>query len=180
MFSKTLTALFTVGVAYGLGIVVALVVCTATSGGHFSPAVTLVHVLFNGFPPTKAVRLARVSSRNGPLNLYSREDISLPRFSVAFLLAGSCIGNIIHLSRSAHMSPLLSSAEVVFQQGLLTYSQAAEAALTTAGVYDTANFSSLGPAGIFALYANPADPLGLVFLNEFVSVRSRVHIADHD
>lgn len=54
--AKSLTALFTVGVAYGLGIVVALVCCTATSGGHFSPAVTLVHVLFNGFPPTKAVR----------------------------------------------------------------------------------------------------------------------------
>jgi glycerol uptake facilitator-like aquaporin len=50
------TALFTVGVAYGLGIVVALVVCTATSGGHFSPGVTLVHFLFNAFPPAKAIR----------------------------------------------------------------------------------------------------------------------------
>jgi len=49
-------SLFTIGVAYGLGIVVALVVCTATSGGHFSPAVTIVHVLFNGCPPTKAAR----------------------------------------------------------------------------------------------------------------------------
>jgi glycerol uptake facilitator-like aquaporin len=56
MPAKFLTALFTVGVAYGLGIVVALVVCTATSGGHFSPAVTLVHVLFNGLPPIKAIR----------------------------------------------------------------------------------------------------------------------------
>jgi len=45
----------------------------------------------------------------------------------------------------------------------------AEAALVQAGVYDTTNFSSLGPAGIFALYANPAAPLGQVFLNEFVS-----------
>jgi glycerol uptake facilitator-like aquaporin len=63
MLAKSLTALFTVGVAYGMGIVVALVCCTATSGGHFSPAVTLVHVLFNGFPPTKAVRLAKVFLR---------------------------------------------------------------------------------------------------------------------
>ena len=57
--AKFLTALFTIGVAYGVGIVVALVVCTASSGGHFSPAVTIVHVLFNGFPPTKAVRLVK-------------------------------------------------------------------------------------------------------------------------
>lgn len=78
------------------------------------------------------------------------------------------------------MSFAVFSAEFVFRQGLLTCSQAAEAALQTAGVYDTDNFSSLGPAGIFALYANPADPLGLVFLNEFVSVSGRAHIADHD
>jgi len=49
-------SLFTIGVAYGMGIVVALVVCTASSGGHFSPAVTLVHVLFNGFAPARAIR----------------------------------------------------------------------------------------------------------------------------
>ena len=54
-------------------------------------------------------------------------------------------------------------------------SQEAEAALQAAGLYNTDNFTSLGPAGIFALYANPADPLGLVFLNEFVSVRGRAH-----
>jgi glycerol uptake facilitator-like aquaporin len=50
------TALFTIGVAYGLGIVVALVVCTASSGGHFSPGVTAVHVIFNGFAPARAIR----------------------------------------------------------------------------------------------------------------------------
>ena len=58
-FAKFITALFTIGIAYGLGIVVALVVCTATSGGHFSPAVTIVHTLFNGFPPAKAARLVK-------------------------------------------------------------------------------------------------------------------------
>jgi glycerol uptake facilitator-like aquaporin len=52
----TTTALFTIGVAYGLGIVVAIVVGTPTSGGHFSPAVTLVHVLFNRVPLAKAAR----------------------------------------------------------------------------------------------------------------------------
>lgn len=51
-------ALLNVGFAYALGIVVALVVCSATSGGHFSPAVTVVHVLFNGFPIAQAARSA--------------------------------------------------------------------------------------------------------------------------
>jgi len=41
--------------------------------------------------------------------------------------------------------------------------------LIAAGKYDAVNFSSLGPAGIFALYSSSADPVGLVFLNEFVS-----------
>jgi len=76
----------------------------------------------------------------------------------------------------------ISVAAVVsaaFRKILLTLSQEAEAALRVAGVYDRANFSSLGPAGIFALYANPAAPLGQVFLNEFVSVCGRVHIMSH-
>lgn len=89
---------------------------------------------------------------------------------MAFSLAGLCIGNGIHLSRSAHTSALFSHRNV-FQQDLLTCSQEAEAALRSAGVYETVNFSSAGVAGIFALYANPKAPLGEVFLNEFVSVR---------
>jgi Major intrinsic protein len=108
--AKFLTALFTVGVAYGMGIVVALVVCTATSGGHFSPAVTIVHALFNGFPPAKAARL--VKANGGLPNLCICEGISLPRFSVAFSLAGLCIGNGIHLSRSAYTSPLFSQRDI--------------------------------------------------------------------
>jgi hypothetical protein len=65
-----------------------------------------------------------------------------------------------------------------FQQVCSSASQEAEAALAAAGLYDAQNFTSLGPAGIFALYANPAAPLRLVFLNEFVSVRHRVPLAN--
>lgn len=50
------TALFTVGFAYAIGIVLALVICSATSGGHLHPAITIVMTLFKGFPPLKAVR----------------------------------------------------------------------------------------------------------------------------
>ncbi|KAI0250210.1 aquaporin-like protein [Lactifluus subvellereus] len=120
-------SLLTIGVGYGLGIVVALVVSTATSGGHLSPAVTLVHVLFNGFPLGKAAR-----------------------YITAQILGG-----------------FLASLFVYWQWNTLI--KEAEAALKAGGLYNAQNFTSLGPAGIFALYANPAAPLGLVFLNEFVS-----------
>lgn len=105
-------ALFTIGVAYGVGIVVALVVSTPTSGGHFSPAITIVHTLFNGFPPTKAARLVRAWRNGGLPNLCIGEGISLPRFSVAFSLACLCIGNGVHLSRSAYTSPLFSHRSI--------------------------------------------------------------------
>jgi len=49
-------SLFTVGVGYALGIVFAIAVCGSTSGGHFSPSVTISFVLFKGFPPLKALR----------------------------------------------------------------------------------------------------------------------------
>ncbi|KAF8501655.1 aquaporin-like protein [Russula emetica] len=58
-----MSPLFTIGVAYGLGVVVALVVCTATSGGHFTPSVTVIHALFNGCPPAKAARLVKAKWR---------------------------------------------------------------------------------------------------------------------
>jgi hypothetical protein len=102
-----------------------------------------------------------------------REGISLLRSSVALSLACLCTGNIMRSSRSAYLSPQFAAQRYHQQSYLLTFSQDAEAALTAAGLYDTENFSSVGPAGIFALYVNPAAPLGRVFLNEFVSVCSR-------
>lgn len=49
-------ALFTIGFAYAIGIVLAISLCAATSGGHFSPSVTITLSLFRGFPKRKAVR----------------------------------------------------------------------------------------------------------------------------
>ncbi|KAI0032548.1 aquaporin-like protein [Vararia minispora EC-137] len=46
----------TVGFAYAMGIVFALVTGASTSGGHFNPGVTVAFVLFKGFPKWKAVR----------------------------------------------------------------------------------------------------------------------------
>jgi len=45
-----------VGFGYAFVIVLALVICASTSGGHFNPCVTIAFVIFRGFPPLKAVR----------------------------------------------------------------------------------------------------------------------------
>jgi glycerol uptake facilitator-like aquaporin len=38
---------------YGIGIVIALVISAATSGGHLAPCFTIAHWLFRGFPGKK-------------------------------------------------------------------------------------------------------------------------------
>jgi len=45
-----LGSLFQVGAGYGIGIVLALCVDVATSGGHINPCVTIAFALFRGFP----------------------------------------------------------------------------------------------------------------------------------
>ncbi|KAI6155692.1 aquaporin-like protein [Pisolithus tinctorius] len=49
-------SLYTIGFAYAIGIVLAITLCSAASGGHFSPGVTITLALFKGFPKAKAVR----------------------------------------------------------------------------------------------------------------------------
>jgi len=45
-----LGSLFQVGAGYGIGIVLALTVNVATSGGHINPCVTIAFAMFRGFP----------------------------------------------------------------------------------------------------------------------------------
>ena len=59
-FANPSPGVFQIGFAYGAGIMFAIAVCAATSGGHFSPGVTIVLTLFKGFPKTKAVRYERI------------------------------------------------------------------------------------------------------------------------
>ncbi|KAJ7106541.1 aquaporin-like protein [Mycena epipterygia] len=50
------SSILQIGLAYGCGILFAIAVCSATSGGHFNPAITVTHLIFNRFPPLKALR----------------------------------------------------------------------------------------------------------------------------
>ncbi|KAG1719145.1 aquaporin-like protein [Suillus lakei] len=54
--SSGLGSLYTIGFAYSMGVVFAVSLCAATSGGHFNPAVTVASVVFRGFPVRKAAR----------------------------------------------------------------------------------------------------------------------------
>ncbi|KAL5525799.1 hypothetical protein ACEPAG_7136 [Sanghuangporus baumii] len=49
-----LGSLLQVGIAYAIGIVLALSICASTSGGHINPCVTIAFTLFKGFPLKKA------------------------------------------------------------------------------------------------------------------------------
>ncbi|TFY77658.1 hypothetical protein EWM64_g6352 [Hericium alpestre] len=51
-----LGSLFTTGLAYALGIVFAITVCSSQNGGHFHPGVTITAVLFKKFPVRYAIR----------------------------------------------------------------------------------------------------------------------------
>ncbi|KAI0785554.1 aquaporin-like protein [Abortiporus biennis] len=52
-----LSNLFQIGVAYAVGIVMALSLCVSTSGGHINPAVTITATIFGQCTPGKAARL---------------------------------------------------------------------------------------------------------------------------
>ncbi|KAM5543171.1 hypothetical protein V8D89_003045 [Ganoderma adspersum] len=51
-----ISSIFQVGCAYSYGILLALVVCGPTSGGHLNPAFTISMVIFRGFSPLRALR----------------------------------------------------------------------------------------------------------------------------
>ncbi|KAG2367832.1 aquaporin-like protein [Suillus spraguei] len=56
LLGNNIGSLFTVGFAYAIGVVFAISLCAATSGGHFNPAVTISSVIFRDFPVRKAFR----------------------------------------------------------------------------------------------------------------------------
>ncbi|KAJ6479890.1 aquaporin-like protein [Mycena vitilis] len=51
-----LSSVLQIGLGYAAGIMLAITICSATSGGHFNPCITIVQMLFKGFPPLKGLR----------------------------------------------------------------------------------------------------------------------------
>lgn len=64
-----------------MGVVFAISLCAATSGGHFNPAVTIASVIFRDFPIHKATRFVIITV---PFNI---ADVFL-RYIIAQILAG--------------------------------------------------------------------------------------------
>ncbi|KAJ7250760.1 putative aquaporin 2 [Mycena rebaudengoi] len=56
LLKQPLGSILQIGLAYASGILLAICVCSATSGGHFNPAITITQLLFNRFPPLKGLR----------------------------------------------------------------------------------------------------------------------------
>ncbi|KAJ6488438.1 aquaporin-like protein [Mycena vulgaris] len=50
------SSILQIGFAYACGILLAITVCSATSGGHFNPAITITQLVFHRFPPLKGLR----------------------------------------------------------------------------------------------------------------------------
>ncbi|CAK4031703.1 aquaporin [Lecanosticta acicola] len=49
-FSPTFGNILTIGLAFGFGIVFAIITCAPVSGGHFNPAISVAFATFQGFP----------------------------------------------------------------------------------------------------------------------------------
>jgi glycerol uptake facilitator-like aquaporin len=61
MLNLAWAAVFGVGMSYAVGLGLGLVVAAPSTPPHFSPSITLVRVLFDGFPLTKAFRCVPVT-----------------------------------------------------------------------------------------------------------------------
>ena len=86
-----LIALLQVGLAYAIGVVLALSIAGPTSGGHLNPCVTIAFALFRGFPWKKVPRHVELVSCSSHFVIICR--ISLIRYICAQLLGAyvSCL-----------------------------------------------------------------------------------------
>ncbi|KAF7335690.1 Glycerol uptake [Mycena venus] len=141
------SSILQIGLAYACGILLAITVCSATSGGHFNPvklplspssilqlsytiyaqAITITQLVFHRFPPLKGLR---------------------------YLTAQILGGYIACLLVYVQYKTLIIEAELVLAAG----GAAGEA------IFYTPN----GPGGIFALSLPTGSNLGRAFVNEFV------------
>lgn len=43
-------SIFTIGLAYGMGVALGIICCAGTSGGHFNPSITICYAIWQDFP----------------------------------------------------------------------------------------------------------------------------------
>lgn len=80
-------ALFQIGMGYSLGIVLALTVAAASSGGHFNPGITITNAVFGRFPWRKVPQyVVFIPCIPFKLNLTGYEGISSHKSLVLMLL----------------------------------------------------------------------------------------------
>jgi len=117
-------SLLTIGLAYGFGVVFAILVAAPISGGHLSPGYTIAFAVFKGFPARK-----------------------VPQYIISQILGAFIACLVIYASYGHDLQGVAS-------------------AIVAAGE-PAAVFTPSGPAGVFALFPNPGQPLKICFANEF-------------
>lgn len=86
-----LGSVFGVGMSYAVGLGLGLVVAAPSTPPHFSPSITLVRVLFDGFPLTKAFRFVVAQLLGGyvaALLVYAQWRNTILEVEAALLAAG--------------------------------------------------------------------------------------------
>ncbi|KAG9315326.1 aquaporin-like protein [Chiua virens] len=147
LISQPIGSLFTVGVAYAIGIMLAVTICGPTSGGHFAPSVTVSFVVFKGFP---CERQSGMIFSHHLISWHTRRANFKRSYIFAQVLGAYIAALIIYVQWKDY---LVIAQEVLVKKGL----------------YDAMMFTPQGPGGIFALYVSPGTNLHRVLLNEFMT-----------
>ncbi|KAJ6552524.1 aquaporin-like protein [Mycena sp. CBHHK59/15] len=132
------SSILQIGFAYACGILLAITICSGTSGGifisnrlshrHFNPAVTVTQMVFHRFPPLKGLR-----------------------YMTAQILGGYVACLLVYVQYKT----LIVDAELAL-------------AAAGPGIFDATFYTPNGPGGIFALSLQPGSNMGRAFVNEFV------------
>lgn len=143
--------------------------------------------VYSGLGPTAAYIVGTITSQNGIGSLYTVGFSYAIGVVISITLCAATSGSHINPGLTVSLCvfrgfPIAKVARYILAQVagayvacLIVYMQwkdlvvAAENVLKAKGTYDTAMFTNVGPAGVFALYQSPTVNLYRVLLNEFMS-----------
>lgn len=143
--------------------------------------------VYSGLGPTAAYIVGTITSQNGIGSLYTVGFSYAIGVVISITLCAATSGSHINPGLTVSLCvfrgfPIAKVARYILAQVigayvacLIVYLQwkdllvAAENVLKAKGAYDTAMFTNVGPAGVFALYPSPKVNIYRVLLNEFMS-----------